>query len=1187
MAFADGNIVIGTSVDVGGMNTGLYKIQKAMKRWTRVVGVGLAAGLYKMGKASLDAASDLQEIQNVVDVAFKDMSYKIEEFTKICIEHFGMSQLSAKQTAGSFMAMGASIGLTKEAASDMAVELTGLTGDFASFYNISQQYAKVALSAVYTGETETLKRYGIILTEANLQEYALTQGITKKVKAMNAEEKTLLRYNYIMQATENMHGDFERTQESWANTLRVLKERWTQLLSVVGAGTIQVVQPFIRMISEATSKLIGLFQYINDLLGIEASLDTAEVSQDMEELSDAVDEAGETIKHQLGSFDKLNNLITTTNKANDDTTDLDKLYEQYRLSGYVIDAMKNWEVATNEFSLSIQRKIGELVTFLQEKRDELRQIFEDIKSGDWLGFGFDSGTFIHDAQIDISDAISRINWTEIGNSFGEFFKGIVWSDVLFGWVDILTATFNGLIDLAVAAVDTISIADVIKLADDLSQAAIKIFNAISGAFAKVDWFELGNKIGTFLANIDWLEVLKAAATALWEGFKAALELIGGVFYANPVATALLGTIVGTVVATAKILKWTGLAAAMSKSLKKALKKKLTSPIQSSLTTGITNAVDKWVPDTKTLASMLSKAIGVVSIGLSVGIAVSKWEKIKKSEIEADSLKARMQDLASALGAAIGVGLLFNPVAGIIAGVLALGINIAIDYAVEPTDEEKLAKAKRDLHDKLAAVEWYKQFQDTIDVIVNLSVNAKAQITDVNADMDYYSKIADKWYEMSQNQDELSEAEKELMKLYSQQLVSVMPDLAAQIDEVTGAYAGTREELTKLIDKTREYLLIQAYGNISQEYTEKMISSYRELIKFEEKAEELQKKAQSAFFNHYDNYGHEYAGTIASRMAAEFFKKPLIGPSLFGQSSQYWTGLGVHNQDEMALYIGKLLEEAVKKGQKTLKIGPKKFDLSEMLLDWDSQLSNESAYDLAIALFNNQEQIDRYKKEYEDAQEELNYYLTKKVEAQADLMADTAYEETKGAGAYATEGFADGIDDPDANKKVTTNSIKVANKPVKNIREELKIDSPSKVTTELGEYFTGGFANGILNGIDAVVSAARSVVSAALEIFNDTNTLPTLKIVPEIDVAAMRVPDIVSGMVVPSGVIAASSPSVSGMSRKELSGIIGNAVSEAMSGIEVRNTFDVKGDPKRIFDVVQTEARVYNKRTGSPAFSVRR
>ena len=181
MALQDGNIIIGTSVDMHGMNTGLKKISKSMNNLSKKItgifglaGFGIAGALIALGKASLDAASDLQEVQNVVDVSFtkldeagnvvSDMTWKIEQFANTCIEKFGMSRLAAKQTAGSFMAMGKSMGLTMEEASDMSVKLTGLTGDFASFYNISQEYARVALSAVYTGETETLKRYGIVLS---------------------------------------------------------------------------------------------------------------------------------------------------------------------------------------------------------------------------------------------------------------------------------------------------------------------------------------------------------------------------------------------------------------------------------------------------------------------------------------------------------------------------------------------------------------------------------------------------------------------------------------------------------------------------------------------------------------------------------------------------------------------------------------------------------------------------------------------------------------------------------------------------------------------------------------------------------------------------------------------------------------------------------------------------------------
>ena len=248
MPRTDGTIIIGTSVDVGGINTGLNNINKSMKKLGNFA--TLAAGIsvfVNLGKAALDAGSDLQEVQNVVDVAFGDMAYKMEELAKTSIETLGMSEYTAKNMGSIFMNMGRGIGFAKEEASDMAIELTKRASDMASFLNISQDYARVALSAVYTGETETLKRYGIVITEANLQQYALTQGINESVKAMDSVTKARLRYQYVMQQTAHYEGDFARTSGSWANQTRILTEQFRQLLTVLGTGLISVLTPVIRL----------------------------------------------------------------------------------------------------------------------------------------------------------------------------------------------------------------------------------------------------------------------------------------------------------------------------------------------------------------------------------------------------------------------------------------------------------------------------------------------------------------------------------------------------------------------------------------------------------------------------------------------------------------------------------------------------------------------------------------------------------------------------------------------------------------------------------------------------------------------------------------------------------------------------------------------------------------------------
>ena len=335
MAFTDGNIIIGTSVDVGGIGTGLTKIEKSFKRLGKFAAFGLGIrALGNLGKAALDASSDLQEVQNVVDVSFRelddagnvvsDMTYKIEGFAQTCIEKFGMSEFAAKQTAGSFMAMGKSMGLSMEEASDMAVTLTGLTGDFSSFYNISQDYARVAMSAVYTGETETLKRYGIVLTEANLQQYAQSKGIETTVKKMDARDKAILRYMYIMDATKDMEGDFVRTQDSWANSTRVLAQLWNQFLIALGSGLISILSPMVQVLGQVVQRLTQfvqvLWQALSNIFGFQlqditkqasgAAGAVGDLSDSTDELGESIDKAGKKAKKQLANFDELNNITT-------------------------------------------------------------------------------------------------------------------------------------------------------------------------------------------------------------------------------------------------------------------------------------------------------------------------------------------------------------------------------------------------------------------------------------------------------------------------------------------------------------------------------------------------------------------------------------------------------------------------------------------------------------------------------------------------------------------------------------------------------------------------------------------------------------------------------------------------------------------------------------------------------------
>ena len=167
--------------------------------------------LFNWGKQAMEISSDLTEVQNVVDTTFGDMAYKVEEFAETSIEKFGMSELALKQISSRFQAMGTAMGFPIDKMSDMSVELTGLAADMASFYNVSQEDVAKSLESIFTGTTRPMRQYGIDLTQATLQEWALKNGLDANVQSMSQAEKTMLRYQYVLSQSAAAQGDFART----------------------------------------------------------------------------------------------------------------------------------------------------------------------------------------------------------------------------------------------------------------------------------------------------------------------------------------------------------------------------------------------------------------------------------------------------------------------------------------------------------------------------------------------------------------------------------------------------------------------------------------------------------------------------------------------------------------------------------------------------------------------------------------------------------------------------------------------------------------------------------------------------------------------------------------------------------------------------------------------------------------
>ena len=263
---ADGSVIIDTRMDTSGVQNGVSAIKQsfnglgsAVKKIGLLIGGAFAVGkLVQFGKECVELGSDLTEVQNVVDVTFTTMSDKVNEFAKNAMTSAGLSETMAKRYVGTFGAMSKSFGFSEAQAYDMSTALTQLTGDVASFYNISQDLAYIKLKSVFTGETETLKDLGVVLTQSALDQYALANGYGKTTSEMTEQEKVALRLAFVQKQLSAASGDFIRTSDSWANQVRVMQLQLQSLKATVGQGLINIFTPVLKVINVLLGKLATL-----------------------------------------------------------------------------------------------------------------------------------------------------------------------------------------------------------------------------------------------------------------------------------------------------------------------------------------------------------------------------------------------------------------------------------------------------------------------------------------------------------------------------------------------------------------------------------------------------------------------------------------------------------------------------------------------------------------------------------------------------------------------------------------------------------------------------------------------------------------------------------------------------------------------------------------------------------------
>ena len=486
-----------------GLNNSAAKTSKKMsgfastlsKAFKAVSVTAIVAGLVKVGKQAVSTASDLQEVQNVVDVAFGSAAEEINKFASNAIQQLGMSEYTAKHMASTFMSMSNGMGIAADSGKNMSIGLTKLAGDMASFYNVEQDVAQTALNSVFTGETESLKKFGVVMTEANLSAFAMSQGITKSYQAMSQSEKVMLRYQYVMNATKNAQGDFARTSNSWANQTRILKEQWSQLLGIIGKGLIQVLTPVVQALNKLLGYLISIGNAIGKIFGGNAVKSTAASVSDAAagaggladgmgetaEGADAANASAKKLQKTLGSFDELNVMADNSNDGGGSDAGGGDTGALGDMGTEITATTDTAEEQTNGVIDKIKSKLEEFKAWLEPigkafldafKFDELKQQFLGLVDGakqkilefvGTLDFSKYQGAFINLASAigGYANAVLSGMMTLIGtiggdlfDAFSPFFTEVI-NNLIPTFINVLSGAYNILTTLTQEAVNVI------------------------------------------------------------------------------------------------------------------------------------------------------------------------------------------------------------------------------------------------------------------------------------------------------------------------------------------------------------------------------------------------------------------------------------------------------------------------------------------------------------------------------------------------------------------------------------------------------------------------------------------------------------------------------------------------------------------------------------------------------------
>lgn len=477
------------------------------------VGMKAASGIVNFGKSAIELGSDITEVENVVDTAFGSMADSAYKFAETATEKFGLSELAAKQYSSTMMSMMKSSGMAQKQAAKMATTLTGLAGDMAAFYGIESGEMFEKLQSAMSGESDALRSLGINMSVANLESYALSQGIRKSYSEMSVAEQTMLRYNYILARTAGIQGSAAKAAGTYAGQMRILKANLQSLSAIIGQGLIAALLPAIKLLNKFMEKLMQAAKVFRDfmyvLTGKKLEGSTKEVVNDLAGVGDEVDLSG--ISNESG--DVADNMEDAADGMDDATSSAKKLKKS--LSVLPIDELNQLAGAMEDLSTSSDGAgkgtnladkalglddaglgdMGNLFDSLENPdvtpiNKWAKAIREAFLKHDWEGVGKNVALMLNAGLKKIYTGIKNItpkvvqglkNFAEGVNGFVQYFDWPLLGRTIGAGINLISKSFNALTDPETGI-------DFVELGKGIAR-------GVRGLLDEVDWTELGNAIG--------------------------------------------------------------------------------------------------------------------------------------------------------------------------------------------------------------------------------------------------------------------------------------------------------------------------------------------------------------------------------------------------------------------------------------------------------------------------------------------------------------------------------------------------------------------------------------------------------------------------------------------------------------------------------------------------------------------